>query len=130
MNSIILMGEILQKPELRYTPDKLPVASLLVQFPSLRPEEPPYQIRVSVFGQQAQTAVETCQVGQQVLIEGQLHINTIERDGRNEKRPEINARRLHLISGTLISSPAQEQVEPPVSQPGPSYDVDPDEIPF
>ncbi|MEN9269886.1 MAG: single-stranded DNA-binding protein, partial [Thermostichales cyanobacterium HHBFW_bins_127] len=71
MNSIILMGEILQKPELRYTPDKLPVASLLVQFPSLRPEEPPYQIRVSVFGQQAQTAVETCQVGQQVLIEGQ-----------------------------------------------------------
>ncbi|MEN9270773.1 MAG: single-stranded DNA-binding protein, partial [Thermostichales cyanobacterium HHBFW_bins_127] len=101
-----------------------------VQFPSLRPEEPPYQIRVSVFGQQAQTAVETCQVGQQVLIEGQLHINTIERDGRNEKRPEINARRLHLISGTLISSPAQEQVEPPVSQPGPSYGVDPDEIPF
>jgi single-strand DNA-binding protein len=47
MNSIVLMGEVLSEPELRYTPDNLAVTSLVIGFPSLRPDEPPYRVRVS-----------------------------------------------------------------------------------
>lgn len=47
MNSIVLMGEVASEPELRYTPDNLAVTSLVLRFPSLRPEEPPYQVRVA-----------------------------------------------------------------------------------
>ena len=40
MNSCILMAEIIQQPQLRYTPDnQLQIAEMLVQFPG-KPEDP------------------------------------------------------------------------------------------
>lgn len=130
MNSIVLMGEILQAPEMRYTPDKLAVTSLLLQFPPSREEDPPYQVRVTLFGELAESAVNQYQVGQQVIVEGQLHINPIERDGRTEKRVEINARRLYPIAGFSGSpTPALSYTpssQPPLSPPG----MDMDELPF
>ncbi|MEN9202141.1 MAG: single-stranded DNA-binding protein [Thermostichus sp. DG_1_6_bins_120] len=104
MNSIVLMGEVVSEPELRYTPDNLAVASLLVSFPSLRSEEPAYQVRVSSFGELAQRLVESCHVGDQITVEGQLHMNIVERDGRKEKLAEITARRIHQLGAAQVIS--------------------------
>jgi single-strand DNA-binding protein len=131
MNSIVLMGEVASEPELRYTPDNLAVASLLLRFPSSRPEEPPYQVRVSSFGELAQRVVDTCRVGDQITVEGQLHMNVVERDGRKEKLAEITARRIHQLSSARVLSltemgessgePGEEDAAPPLN---------PDEVPF
>ncbi|MFS8861520.1 single-stranded DNA-binding protein [Synechococcus sp. H55.7] len=104
MNSIVLMGEVLSEPELRYTPDNLAVTSLVIGFPSLRPDEPPYRVRVSSFGELAKRVVDTCHVGDQVTVEGQLHMNVVERDGRKEKLAEITARRVHQLGSAQVLS--------------------------
>ncbi|MCF2971709.1 single-stranded DNA-binding protein [Synechococcus sp. Nb3U1] len=141
MNSIVLIGEVLAEPELRYTPDNLAVTSLLLSFPSLRPEEPAYQVRVSSFGELAQKVVDNCRVGDQVTVEGQLHMNLVERDGRKEKLAEITARRIHQLgagqvlsltgmseSSTAVRDSGTESLSPkPAPAAAPS---NPDEIPF
>ncbi len=104
MNSIVLMAEIQSEPELRYTQDNLAVTSMLVLFPSIRTDEDPYQVRVAAFGELAQTVSSTCKIGDTVTIEGQLHINTVERDGRKEKVAEITARRIYPLSGGMAYS--------------------------
>ncbi len=104
MNSIVLMGEVLSEPELRYTPDNLAVTSLVIGFPSLRPDEPPYRVRVSSFGELAKRVVDTCHVGDQITVEGQLHMNVVERDGRKEKLAEITARRVHQLGSAQVLS--------------------------
>ena len=106
MNSIVLMAEIVTDPEMRYTPDNLAVASMLVSFPSNRQGDPDFQVKVAAFGETAQQVADTYNVGDRVTIEGQLHINTLERDGRNEKRAEISARRVYQVSGDLSANAA------------------------
>ncbi len=135
MNSIVLLGEVLADPELRYTPDNLAVTSLLVSFPSLRSDEPAYQVRVSSFGELAQKVVDTCHVGDQVTVEGQLHMNLVERDGRKEKLAEINARRIHHLGSTQVLSltgmSESSTAESPKPAAAPSFSPpNPDEIPF
>ncbi|MFS8871858.1 single-stranded DNA-binding protein [Synechococcus sp. R50.1] len=132
MNSIVLMGEVLSEPELRYTPDNLAVTSLVIGFPSLRPDEPPYRVRVSSFGELAKRVVDTCHVGDQITVEGQLHMNVVERDGRKEKLAEITARRVHqlgsarVLSLTGMGEPAiVESSEGDVVSP-----PEPDDLPF
>ncbi|WP_038025672.1 single-stranded DNA-binding protein [Synechococcus sp. PCC 7336] len=109
MNSIVLMAEIVTEPEMRYTPDNLAVSSLLVSFPSSRQGEPDAQVRVAAFGETAQQVVDNFAVGDRVTIEGQLHINTVERDGRNEKRAEISARRIYKVSGEFEAAGASDR---------------------
>ena len=142
MNSIVLMAEIVTEPEMRYTPENLAVASMLVSFPSNRQGEPDYQLRVATFGETAQQVTDTYAVGDRITIEGQLHINTIERDGRNEKRAELNARRIYKLGdgvvetvGTVERSPAPARSSKPVKSvpaPSPAATVPPemDDIPF
>ncbi len=101
MNSIVLMAELLTEPELRYTTDNLAVSSMTVQFPSTRAEDEPFQVRVAAFGDLAQLVIDTCHQGDHVTIEGQLHMNTIERNGRSEKLAEITARRIYPMGTGL-----------------------------
>ncbi|MBF2047060.1 MAG: single-stranded DNA-binding protein [Leptolyngbya sp. IPPAS B-1204] len=99
MNSCILMAEVVQDPELRYTPDnQTPLAELWVQFPGLRDEDPPEKLKVVGWGNLAQEIQERYHVGDRVIIEGRLHMNTIERpEGFKEKRAELTAQKIHLL---------------------------------
>ncbi|MGQ9837163.1 MAG: single-stranded DNA-binding protein [Cyanobacteriota bacterium] len=134
MNSIVLTGEVLAEPELRYTPENLAVTSLLLGFSSLRPEEPAYQVRVSSFGELAQKVLDNCHVGNQVIVEGQLHMNVVERDGRKEKLAEITARRIHQLgSAQILSFTGMGEFSTAEStQPAPAtFSLpNPDDIPF
>ena len=124
MNSIVLMAEIVTEPEMRYTPDNLAVASMLVSFPSNRQGEPDYQVRVATFGETAQQVADTYVVGDRITVEGQLHINTVEREGRNEKRAELNARRIYKlgaggsveVTGAAERSPAPKRAAKPAGK--------------
>lgn len=115
MNSCILMAEIVQAPELRYTSDtQTPIAEMFVEFPGLRPEDPPSRLKVVGWGNLAQEIQERFHQGDRVVIEGRLSMNTIDRpEGFKEKRAELTAQRIHslgadttLETSTVVATPA------------------------
>lgn len=107
MNSCILMAQIIQDPELRYTADtQTPIAQMLVEFPSQRAEDPPARLRVVGWGNLANSIKENYAVGDRVLIEGRLSMNTIERsEGFKEKRAELNASRIYKLGADALFEP-------------------------
>ena len=106
MNNCVLMAEIVQAPQLRYTSDtQTPIAEFVVQFPGLRPDDAPGQIKVTGWGNLAQEIQSQYKVNDRVLLEGRLSMNTMERpEGFKEKRAEMTVQRIHGISA-LQSEP-------------------------
>jgi single-strand DNA-binding protein len=161
MNHCILMTEITQEPQLRYTSDtQTPIAEMWVQFEGLREDDPPATLKVVGWGNLAQEIQENYHQGDRVIIEGRLHINTVDRaEGFKEKYAELTAQRIHKLSSeaiistvsaampTLSTTPdqqpqvqsappkassksASESTKPPAYTVPPSEPVDYDEIPF
>ncbi|MBD2776256.1 single-stranded DNA-binding protein [Iningainema tapete] len=103
MNSCILMAEIIQDPQLRYTADNLEVAEMLVQFSALRENEPPATLKVVGWGNMAKEIQQNYHQGDRVLLEGRLGMNTIDRpEGFKEKRAELTVQRIHSL-GTDVN---------------------------
>lgn len=121
MNSCILMAEIIQDPELRYTSDtQTPIAEMVVQFPGLRAEDPPATLKVTGWGNLAQEIQEGYHQGDRVVIEGRLGMNTIERpEGFKEKRAEMTVQRIHRLGAntpleaSVLSNPASSSSSAP-----------------
>ena len=106
MNSIVLIAEVLTDPELRRTPDnQSPIASFLVQFAGGRNDEAPYRIKVVGWNNLADEIVEKYHKGDQVVVEGRLRLDTVDRGTYKEKRTELIAQRVHGIgnSGSTAS---------------------------
>jgi single-strand DNA-binding protein len=96
MNSCILMAEIVEDPQLRYTADnQTPIAEFVVKFPGLREEDAPGQMKVVGWGNLGQEIKDRYHVGDRVLLEGRLGTNTVERsEGFKEKRIEMTVQRV------------------------------------
>jgi single-strand DNA-binding protein len=118
MNSCILMAEIIQAPQLRYTSDnQTPIAEMLVQFPGLRDEDPPATLKVVGWGNLAQDIQEQYHEGDRVVIEGRLGMNTIDRpEGFKEKRAELTVQKIHRLDGATLTT--HSDTAPATPQPG------------
>ena len=130
MNNCILMAEIVEAPQLRYTADnQTPIAEFVVKFPGLREGDSSGQIKVVGWGNLATEIQERYRPGDRVLLEGRLGMNTLERpEGFKEKRAEMTAQRVSPINdlqtvqiadGTPIAAGrfASGQGAPPASAP-------------
>lgn len=118
MNQCVLEVEVIDAPTVRYTQDnQTPIAEMSVRFDALRDGDPPSELKVVGWGNLAQELQNRVQVGQRLLIEGRLRMNTVPRgDGMKEKRAEFTLARLHPIgASTTISSSANSA--PQGSQP-------------
>jgi single-stranded DNA-binding protein len=106
MNSCILMAEIIQEPQLRYTSDnQTPITEMIVQFPGLRDDDPLATMKVVGWGNLAQEIQERFHEGDRVIIEGRLSMNTLDRpEGFKEKRAELTAQKIHSVSGDVVTS--------------------------
>lgn len=107
MNSIVLMAEVLTDPELRRTPDnQSSIASFLVQFAGGRAEDAPYRIKVVGWNNLADEIMEKYHKGDQVVVEGRLRLDTVDRGTYKEKRTELIAQRVHSfgVSDSSVSS--------------------------
>ena len=110
MNSCILMVEIVQEPQLRYTPEQTALAEMLVQFPGLRAEDPPATLKVVGWGNLAQEIQQHYHQGDRVVIEGRLSMNTVQLEGFKEKRAELTVQKIHSLGdGVSIGSAAPER---------------------
>lgn len=107
MNNCILMAEIIQDPQLRYTSDtQTPIAEMMIQFEALRTGDAPETLKVIGWGNLAQEIQERCHQGDRILVEGRLSINSFDRpEGFREKRAELTAQRVHFVSSAGESLP-------------------------
>ncbi len=123
MNNCLLMAEIVQAPQLRYTSDnQTPVAEFVVQFPGLREGDPSSQMKVVGWGNLAQDIQAQYQAGQRVMIEGRLAMNVVERsEGFKEKQVEMTVQRIYSVSdlSTMPMAPPPA-VATPTASPSPA----------
>lgn len=114
MNNCVLMAEIIQEPQLRYTADNLEIAEMLVQFSALRDGEPPATLKVVGWGNLAKEIQQNYHSGDHVIIEGRLGMNTIDRpEGFKEKRAELTVQKIHSLGlGSNNGSPAASRTSP------------------
>ncbi|CCH67382.1 Single-stranded DNA-binding protein [Richelia intracellularis HH01] len=104
MNSCILLVDIIQEPQLRYTSDNLEVTEMLVQFPGIRENDPPATLKVVSWGKLAREIQQNYHLGDHTIIEGRLSINTIERrEGFKEKRAELTIQKIHSF-GNMVNT--------------------------
>lgn len=157
MNQCLLEVEVLEAPKIRYTQDnQTPIAEMSVRLEGLRPEDPAGELKVVGFGSLAQDLQNRVVVGQRLVVEGRLRMNTVARpDGVKEKKVEFTLSRLHPLGATSVSSAASPsaaaaipaapipvsapaKVTSPAARPsdapswntGPLVDLPEDEIPF
>jgi single-strand DNA-binding protein len=147
MNSCILMVQITEAPQLRYTQDnQLAIAEMKVQFPALRPEEPTAEVKAIGWGNTAQDIVNKYQVGDQVIVEGRWGMNRIQLEGYKETRAELTISKIYELGSMgepMAAAPAGMSAStgaapaapaPTVSKakkaPAPAEEADFDEIPF
>ena len=106
MNNCILMAEIVEAPQLRYTADnQTPISEFVVKFPGLREGDAAGQMKVIGWGNLAQEIQEKYQMGDRVLLEGRLGMNTLERpEGFKEKRAEMTVQRVFPVSELQTAS--------------------------
>jgi single-stranded DNA-binding protein len=106
MNSCILMATVIGNPELRYTQEnQTAIAQMLVEFQGGKPEDPPSTLKVIGWGNLATEIQESYTIGDRIVIEGRLKMDTIERpEGFKEKRAELVAGRIHRLEGSAKAS--------------------------
>jgi len=106
VNHCLLEVEVLEAPQVRYTQEnQTPVAEMLVSLEGLRADDPPGQLKVVGWGNLAQELPSRVQVGQRLLIEGRLRMNTVTRtDGVKEKKAEFTLARLHPLAGSASAT--------------------------
>ncbi len=113
MNHCLLEVEVIQAPTIRYTQDnKTPIAEMDVSFDGLRNDDPSSQIKVVGWGNLAQELQNRVQVGQRLVVEGRLRMNTVPRqDGTKEKRAEFTLSKMHSLEKSATNSPQTNQVQ-------------------
>ncbi len=115
MNHCLLEVEVKQAPTLRFTQDnKTPIAEMEVQFSGLRPDDSPGELKVVGWGNMAEDLKAKIKIGQRLILEGRLRMNTIPRqDGTKEKRAELTLSKFHLISNESALRNEREKIETP-----------------
>jgi len=100
MNYCMLMADIVEAPQLRYTSDtQTPVTEFVIQFPGLRSEDASERMKAVGWGNLAQEIQGQYHEGDRVLVEGRIRIDSVERpEGFREKQAEIIVRRIHHLS--------------------------------
>lgn len=101
MNSIVLHATATTDPELRRTPDNQNrIASFLIQFSAPKQDDAPFRLKVTAWNNLADKAIADIKKGSQVIIEGRLRIDNVDRGTYKEKRTELVAEKIHAIAAT------------------------------
>jgi single-stranded DNA-binding protein len=114
MNNFVFSGTLLRKPELRYTSNnQTPVCSSLLEFTERTKDATKSELKVVAWGKSAD-ALHGLQEGAQVILEGNLAMNTVESpEGFKRKVAELNVSRIEEInpSQPKVASVSQKTVE-------------------
>ena len=141
VNKVILVGNLGQKPEIRYTQTNTAVATLsIATSESWKDKESGEQRektewhRVVFFGKLAEIAEQYLDKGSQIYIEGKLQTRKWQdKDGNDKYTTEILGNEMNMLGGRQASSDsgAYDQSQP-ASQPSSSQEsqISEEDIPF
>ena len=129
INTVTIVGNLGQDPEIRYTASGVPVASFTVAVNEVYKGKDGQKVkkvhwfRVSAFQRLAEVIGEYCTKGSKVGVRGQLQQRTWQdNEGMNHSLVEIRARELELLSGKNGNPAATEEDIPAATED--------DDIPF
>jgi len=121
-NKVIMVGNLTQDPELRYTASGTAVANLRIAVGSKYRSGDEYKeetlfIDVVVWGKQGESCSQYLSKGRQVLVEGRLQERQWESDGQKRRKTEIVANTVRFLGrkgeggeGGGQSGPAPDEV--------------------
>jgi len=136
LNKVILIGNLGQDPEARFTPQGTAVTNLSIatneswKDQSGETQDRTEWHRVVMYGRMAETAAEYMKKGQMVYVEGRL--NTREWEDQNQikrKTTEIRCDNFTMLGRRSDAPPGQPQGDMSPSPSVPDSEVD-DDLPF
>lgn len=104
LNSVHLIGNLCNDPEVRYTPKGTAVGGFnLAINESFKKEDGTYRdevtfLEVEVWGRQAETCKQYLTKGSPVFIEGRLKLEQWEKDGKKCSKLKVRADRVQFLS--------------------------------
>lgn len=118
LNRVILIGNLTQEPELRYTPAGIPVTSFTLAvsrpYTSAEGERATDFIPIVTWRKQAERCSDYLTKGSQVAVDGRLQVRSYEdRDGIKRIKSEVVAWRIVFLQ-RLKKKPVEEVIEEPV----------------
>ncbi len=132
LNKVLLLGHLTRDPELRYTANGTPVATV---GPAVNrryrqgdeTKEDVCFIDVATFGRQAETVCEYLQKGSPALVEGRLQWRSWEtEDGQRRSKHEVVAERVQFLpSPAAVREGGRDTAE---ASDEPPFDTD--DVPF
>ena len=111
MNHCLIQAVISRAPQMRYTKEnQTPIAEMIVNFKGLRTEDPNRELKIVGWGNIAENMVNELTEGQNIVIEGRLRMNSVNRkDGTKEKQPELTASKIHQITQVDVIKSDQKE---------------------
>jgi single-strand DNA-binding protein len=130
INTVTIVGNLGQDPEIRYTPNAVPVASFTVAVNEVykgkdgQKVKKTHWFRVTAFQRLAEIVGQYCTKGSKVGIRGQLQYRQWQdKEGVNHNLVEILAKELELLGGKNGNPAAPDEDVPAAA-------ADDDDIPF
>ena len=117
MNHCTLAVEVVSQPQLRHTQDGLAIAELEVQFPGVGKDAAPCAMPAVRMGDKAKDLVERVKVGDRLILEGSIRIDSITKGETRTKRAQLRISRVHPLQ---IGTPQRAIAFPPTPTPEPA----------
>ena len=149
VNKVILLGNLGNDPEVKYTQGGMAIATLSVATTFSRKDrdgnlqEKTEWHRVKLFGKTAEVAGEYLKKGRQVYIEGRIEYGSYDKDGVKHYTTDIIADEMQMLGGRSEgggggerpqrTAPRQDSAprrQQPAAQQAPMDDFADDDIPF
>ncbi|NQS97474.1 MAG: single-stranded DNA-binding protein [candidate division Zixibacteria bacterium] len=139
LNKVILIGNLGQDPELKYTPSGVAVCTFSIATKRTwndqdgnRQEKTDWH-NIKIWRKQAEIAAEYLKKGKQVCIEGRLETHSWEQDGQKKYMTEIIAQNFQMLGKKDDSGGGSERPqssETPPSEPEEGSTKEDDDLPF
>lgn len=122
MNTAIISGTIATEPELRYLQDgQTAIAETTLQIPGFGKDAQNETLKAIVWGNTGQEfANHQFPVGTEMVMEGRLKMDLVERDGYKTKVAELNVNRFYPITSVSASTPPTALSSPSPTPPSPT----------
>jgi single-strand DNA-binding protein len=154
INKVILVGNLGNDPETKYTQAGMAITTLSVATTTVRKDKEGQQVektewhRVKLFGKLGEIAGEYLKKGRQVYIEGRIEYGSYEKDGVKHYTTDILADDMQMLGGggegraepraegspRPAARPQRSEPAPrrdaPGNRPAPTDDFADDDIPF
>ncbi|NLB24304.1 MAG: single-stranded DNA-binding protein [Clostridiales bacterium] len=135
MNSVILIGRLTKKPELRYIPgSQLPVCNftLAIDRPVMEGKEKQTDfIRITVFGKQAETSEKYLEKGRLAAVSGRIQTGSYDnKEGQRVYTQDVVANYVQFLDWAERKEEPEEPRERSQSMPEGFQALDDDDIPF